>query len=159
MDLKIDDNFNIIRNGKILKQYRDKDGYAVVSYTENNITINHKVHRLIAKTFIPNPESKPNVNHKNGIKNDNRIENLEWATQSENLKHSYDNLGRVSPAKGMKGKLNWSSKGVLQISLDGFIINEFDSATQASDVTGIKRQSICKARCGSRNKAGGYVWL
>lgn len=57
----------------------------------NGVIKNVTQHRILAQNFIPNPENKPQVNHKNGIKSDNRLENLEWATASENTKHSFLN--------------------------------------------------------------------
>lgn len=78
-----------VRKGKILKS-SNNGGYRQVVLYANNITpVTIKVHRLVALAFIPNPENKETVNHKNGIKNDNRVENLEWATRSENTKHKY----------------------------------------------------------------------
>jgi hypothetical protein len=149
----------IVFNNKPVKQYNDKDGYKIIAVRHKGKTLNKKVHRLIAEKYIINPLNKKQVNHKNGIKSDNTIKNLEWVTQSENLKHSYKYLGRTSPAKNKSGKEYWLSKHVCQISLDGFFINEFDSATDAEKQTKINAQSIRSVRTGRLKKAGGYIWI
>ena len=76
------------KNQIILKQYLSL-GYKRTILCKNGKSKNAAVHRLVAQTFIPNPENKPQVNHINGIKTDNRIENLEWCTASENGLHAY----------------------------------------------------------------------
>jgi|GEM_PF-3443658 len=85
-----------IQTGYILKAYNDGKGYLRVKLNGDNC----RVHILVAKAFIPNPESKPVVNHKRGKKNDPRASQLEWTTLSENTKHAWDNgfIGR-----GLKG--------------------------------------------------------
>ena len=76
-----------ILTGHILKPYDDGRGYLRVKLHRANL----RVHILVAKSFIPNPENKPEVNHKKGKKNDPRASQLEWVTPSENVKHSWEN--------------------------------------------------------------------
>lgn len=77
----------------ILSTWLDKDGYERCCLCKNGKQYQRSVHRLVAETFISNPEKKPQVNHINGIRNDNRKENLEWVTDYENKRHSVEALG------------------------------------------------------------------
>jgi hypothetical protein len=76
---------------KFKKWTKDTNGYMKTQIWVGGKPKNVHQHRLLAESFIPNPECKSQVNHINGIKSDNRIENLEWVTQSENGKHSFAN--------------------------------------------------------------------
>lgn len=79
---------------KILKGCIGKEGYPLVSLSKDSQVRHFRIHRLVAIAFIPNPMNKPTVNHKNGIRRDTRLENLEWCTNSENHLHAYRVLGK-----------------------------------------------------------------
>jgi hypothetical protein len=99
-----------IRKNKILKPWLNHAGYKMVCLYIKTIKKHSLVHRLVAQTFILNPENKPTVNHKNGIRNDSRLKNLEWCTHSENARHSYRELNRRTNSDKMIGEKNPSSK-------------------------------------------------
>lgn len=90
----------INKHYKIMSVIEDRLGYQLVSLENRKFMY----HRVIASVFVPNPDNKPEVNHKNGIKSDNRIENLEWMTRSENIQHSFDVLKKKSNLIGWRDK-------------------------------------------------------
>lgn len=83
-------NVYSIKRKKHLVKMKDKDGYVRAKLHKNKTSKKCFIHRLVAEAFIQNPENKDTVNHINGIKTDNRVENLEWSTRSENTQHAYD---------------------------------------------------------------------
>lgn len=131
----------------IMKPKNDKNGYKCIGLYINNKKHYFRIHRLVAEAFIPNPENKPQVNHKNGIKTDNRVENLEWVTNKENIIHLFSYL----PQK--------RTKKVLQLQNDK-PIKVFNSISDASRETGIPVSNICDC-CNKKQHhktAGGYKW-
>lgn len=85
---------------KVLKHGKGKNGYLTVSFSVDAVKSNHSVHRLVARAFIPNESNKPQVNHIDGNKHNNCVENLEWVTCSENMRHAFDvlKIGKQSQA-------------------------------------------------------------
>lgn len=146
-------------NGRIkkLKFWTSKYGYLIVDLSKNKKRFHKPVHRLVAEAFIPNPENKPEINHKNGIKTDNKVENLEFCTYSENLYHAYNILGRKAPWLNKYGKEHNRSKTILQIK-NGKKIEEFGSLLEAERKTGIHHSSISMCCKSKRLFAGGYNW-
>ena len=136
MSVKEYPNYKISNYGKIyniktnifLKPRDNGKGYLYVNLYKNSKTKRYYVHRLVATYFLPNPENKREVNHKNLDRTDNRAENLEWITSSENQKHKYEN-----------GDYKTSNRKVGQFDLDGNFIQEFESIIAAARSIGRSR--------------------
>lgn len=147
---------------KMLKQ-KEWQGYRVVQFRINGKNKNHKVHRLVLMAHSGSEGIGLDANHKNGVRNDNRIENLEWCTRSYNLKHSYECNGRVGYWKGKegtnKGKLNnpGKIKNIVGVSLKTGREIMFLSAAEAGR-NGFSRDGVAHCLIGNQKSSGGFVW-
>ena len=153
---------------KLLSDKYYENGYLRASLSKNNEKKKVLIHRLVAETFIPNPENKPEVNHIDGNKKNNNASNLEWCTRCENVKHAWktglneEHREKLSKTAYKTVNKLWekNKKPVIQMDLDGNFIREFDSAKEAFEYYGIKRlQTSISACCtGRRKTAHGYKW-
>ncbi|MDD3172463.1 MAG: NUMOD4 domain-containing protein [Herbinix sp.] len=136
--------------GTLMKQQTDKYGYKRIDFKIDGKHYNLKVHRLVAMAFLPNPENKLTVNHKNGDKCSNSVDNLEWATQSEQNYHAYKT--------GLR-KQHKQSKPVLQVDKQTEeVIAEYPSIAEAERQMNVSSGSIADCLNGRQKTCRGFYW-
>lgn len=137
--------YDMHHKGKLLSASVTKDGYATVQIFKDSKPHTYKVHRLVAKTFLSNKGNLPEVNHKDGDKENNRADNLEWCTRSNNMRHAYRN-GLID-----KGNMSFNRKRVKRS--DGMV---FDSMTEAAKASGACLSNVSKCCKGELKHTAGY---
>lgn len=151
--------------GKIIKETSAR-GYRKVRLTKDGKQTAYFVHRLVAQTFVPNPENKAEVDHTDTNPGNNRVENLRWATRLENNRNSLTRKKRSDGLKGNKnhmyekyGKDNPNSKAIFQITKDGNILRKWIGISEAARQTGARHQNIVFCCQGKLNSSGGFRWI
>lgn len=152
---KIYENYLISSNGKIyslkskkvLKPIIQDNGYSYVTIHNNKIQKMFRLHRLVAETFIPNPNNLPQVNHKDENKQNNKVENLEWCTAKYNMNYG-TRKERVA---------EMFSKKVYQYTLDGELVKVW-SSTMECGRNGYNQSKIVSCCNGKRKSHKGYKW-
>ena len=134
----------LVKGQEKIQTVTDK-GYLKVTLCKDGTGKTREVQRLVAEAFIPNPENKEQVNHIDGNKFNNYVENLEWCTPSENTVHA-------------KKVLKQGIKQVNQYDLQGNFIATYSSLKEAGEKTGVPKCSISNVVCGRRKKAGNFKW-
>ena len=140
-----------LKRKKYLKPFNNSKGYYQVSLFKSGNHYYKLVARLVAQAFIPNPDNKPQVNHKDGIKTNNDVSNLEWSTRSENQLHAY--------ATGLI-----SNSGMPKVPIKvydyktGQFLSKQPSLSSAARRYGLNRGNISNILAGSRNHTGGLTF-
>lgn len=161
---EIDTYGNVFRDNRQIKPQLNKNGYLRVYLSKNGKVSKKYVHRLVAETYIPNPENLPQINHKDGNKLNNNANNLEWCTAKENINHSfakglsYVPKGEKNPLYGRYDINANRHKEIIQYDLYNNFIKKWNSIAEASRKLKISYNGIRNCCIKKTKKFGGYVW-
>lgn len=152
-------NYNHTGKSKLLKLF-DNNGYKRVLIRYHKIAHRFLVHRLVAEAFIDNPYNKPVVNHKDGNKINNFVDNLEWVTCKGNTNHAIEHNLRplMNKTKRPRGKDHVMSKRILQYDLNGNFIKEFSCGREINETFSYPVRCIQRCCRGERYTYKGYIW-
>ena len=149
--------WSINENGKVRNDERGKfltgtilHTYRYINFRWNGKQKNKAVHRLVAETFLPNPENLSYVHHIDGNRLNNKLENLQWVTHEENIK--------LIPNEKLKNNNQFIAKKVIQLDLNNKYLAIFNSAYEAGKKTGCNHRHISEVCQGKRKTTGGFKW-
>lgn len=145
-------NYRGTGKSKLLKPNKNKKGYLHVSLCKNGKLKTFRVNRLVAETFIPNPDNLPQVNHKDENKENNSVENLEWCTPKYNC-----NYGTCIQRRAKTQTNGKRSKIVLQFTLDGELVKEWSSRNEC-ERNGFNRGGVYLCCIGKKPQYKGFIW-
>lgn len=146
-----------LRKGRVLIPQIKDNGYMVANLSKNNRCKTCYIHRLVAKSFIPNPHRYNTVNHIDETRDNNNAMNLEWCTHGYNL--TYNNAMQRMVKSRNKSKCRSSEKAISQYSLDGSYIKSYPSVAKASIALKTSEENIRSALKGKSKTAEGYQWI
>ena len=143
---KISNKGRLMNNNGLIIKPTLKDGYCLASLHNKNHNKHMFIHQLVGLMFIQNPNNFPMINHINGIKNDNRVENLEWINNSGNIKHAYE-TGLFVP----------HMRKIVQLTTDNKLVKIYESMTETQK-EGYVISAICRVCKGKKPQYKGYLW-
>ena len=148
-------NICLSNTEQLLKTSKSSTGYVHVQLYKDGKSKTVNVHRLVANAFVKNPFNKPEVNHIDANRSNNHADNLEWVTHSENLKHAVKTGNRIPPS--IKNS-NLSLCHILQYSLNGQFVKEWNCIDDISHSLNFRRNNIISCIKGFRKSSYGYIW-
>ncbi len=144
-----------IETGKHKAQHISNSGYWYISLWKDGKSKSCFVHRIVAEAFVPNPNKKPEVNHKDGNKLNNRADNLEWVTGAENKRHCREVLGKINRNPNTEAAHNACKKKVICISTG----EKYESVTSAAKAIGVSQGHMSEHLYGKHPSCKGLVFV